>query len=100
MVQIRWTTRAIGDSENIIRYISEDSIYYAEITIYKINKRTEIIKQNVFIGKMVSEFELPEIREVKEGYYRIIYRVVNDSTVDILSLFHSSRELTKDNFEI
>jgi len=44
---------------------------------------------------MVPEFEDPLIRELIEGNYRIIYRIINEFQVDILRIYHGSRLLTK-----
>jgi toxin ParE1/3/4 len=45
-------------------------------------------------GKMVPEFLLPELRELIEGNYRIIYRIVSEERIDILTIHHSSRLLS------
>jgi len=47
------------------------------------------------LGKIVPEFDKDTFRELIEGNYRIIYKVVNDSQVDILTIHHSSRDLRK-----
>ncbi|MDN3725167.1 type II toxin-antitoxin system RelE/ParE family toxin [Aequorivita sp. SDUM287046] len=46
-------------------------------------------------GKMVPEFNIEEIRELVEGNYRIIYRIVSKKRIDILTVHHSSRDLSK-----
>jgi len=40
----------------------------------------------------VPEFELPKIREIIEGRYRIVYRIVSEKEIDILTIHHSSKE--------
>ncbi len=41
------------------------------------------------------QIENEQIRELIEGSYRIIYKVVSNSQVDILTIHHSARDLTK-----
>ena len=40
---------------------------------------------------MVPEYELHEVREIIEGFYRIIY-LVGSQQVEILAVIHGSRE--------
>jgi len=35
------------------------------------------------------------IRELIEGNYRIIYLIINDERIDILTVHHSARDLTR-----
>jgi plasmid stabilization system protein ParE len=46
---------------------------------------------------MVAEIGNEIIRELIEGNYRIIYKIVNDSRIDILTIHHSSRDLLRRN---
>lgn len=39
------------------------------------------------------------IRELVEGNYRIIYKIVNEKRIDILTIHHSARALEKRNIE-
>ena len=43
-------------------------------------------------GKIVSELNKPDIREILFGNYRIIYRVKND-LIEILTVYHGARLL-------
>ncbi len=45
------------------------------------------------IGRIVPEMNLPEIREMIIGNYRLIYFIVDNEQIDILSVYHSSRNL-------
>jgi len=43
--------------------------------------------------RMVSEYELNEVRELTEGSYRMIYLIKEDEAqIEVLAVFHSSRE--------
>jgi len=95
MVRINWTLQAKDDLKNIADYISKDSVIYAKRQVIKIRKRTEILKTQIRIGKIVPEIEDPDIRELIEGNYRIIYKIISKNRIDILTVHHSARDLTK-----
>ncbi|WP_072981283.1 type II toxin-antitoxin system RelE/ParE family toxin [Leeuwenhoekiella palythoae] len=97
MVQINWTYRSKIDLEDIFDYISRDSKKYAQIQILRILKRTQILKKLPYSGKVIIEIPKDDLRELIEGNYRIIYKIVSDSRIDILTVHHSSRDLTRRN---
>lgn len=98
MVQINWTDDAKQDLKNIYEFISKESEYYAELTVFKIIDKTELLNNNVNIGKVIKEKQDPLFRELLYKQYRIMYKVLGDQQVDILNLFHSSRNF-ETNFE-
>ncbi len=95
MVQINWTLRARDDLKNIAEYISRDSLKYAKLQIIKIRTRTKLLENHLYAGKVVPEINRPEIRELIEGNFRIIYRIVSQDHVDILTIHHASRDLIR-----
>jgi len=94
MVQINWTFQAKDDLKSISEYISRDSKKYAKLQILRIRERTKILKSHLEIGKIVPELDNETIRELIDGNYRIIYKVVSSGRVDILTVHHSARDLT------
>lgn len=95
MVQINWTKLAISDLESIFEYISKDSKFYAKRQILKIKNATTILKTFPLAGKVVVEIEKPDFREVIEGNYRIIYKIVTKNRIDIITIHHVARSLPK-----
>jgi toxin ParE1/3/4 len=95
MVRINWTFQAINDLKDIANYISKDSKLYAKRQVLKIRNRTRVLKSLNYSGRMIPEIQDENIREIIEGNYRIIYRIVNENRVDILTIYHSSRDLRK-----
>ncbi len=93
MVQIKWLNDAKLDLKEIYEYISADSKRYARLQVEKIKNTSEIIKTNPEIGKIVEELDKPNIRELVEGHYRIIYRIVDLKTFHILMIHHGTRDL-------
>ena len=93
MVEIRWTKQALEDIDNIAEFIAKDSVKYAKIQVYRFFERTEILKLQPRSGRIVPEIGDEKIRELIMGNYRIIYRLVTDHRVDILTIHHSRRLL-------
>ena len=93
MVQINWTLQAVFDLKNIKEYIAFDSIYYAKKTILEIRFETQILKTFPQIGGIIPEIENEFFREIIYGNYRIMYKIVSETRIDILTIYHSSRNL-------
>jgi addiction module RelE/StbE family toxin len=95
MVRINWTHQAREDLKSIAEYISIDSVRYAKLQVVKIRTRTNILKSHIQSGKIVTEINDKNIRELIEGNYRIIYKIVSENQIDILTVHHSARDLTR-----
>ena len=100
MVKIVWTENSIQDLNDIGEFIEKDSLKYAERTVEKLFYSVDILIQNPKAGKMVPEFEIESLRELIRGNYRIIYQLIDDSKIEILTVHRSSRLLGNTyNFE-
>jgi plasmid stabilization system protein ParE len=96
MVQINWTISAIADLKNIKEYIAFDSVYYAQKTISDIRSETQILKTFPALGRIIPEIDNEIFREIIFGNYRIMYKIVSKTRVDILIVFHSFRSFKKE----
>ena len=99
MVQINWTFQSKDDLKSIADYISRDSKLYAKLQVVRIRNRTRILKSQIRLGKIVPEIDNKNIRELIEGRYRIIYKIVSKNRIDILTVHHSSRDLKRTNIK-
>ncbi len=97
MVQIKWTEQAVFDLKDIKFYISKDSKFYAQKTIANIRFRTQILKTFPECGRIIPEIFDANYRELIEGNYRIMYKIVSEYRIDILTIFHSARNLNIDD---
>lgn len=95
MVRINWTFQAKEDLKAIAEYISVDSRRFAKFQVVKLKNRSKILKTHVRSGKIVAEINKENIRELIEGSYRIIYKIVENNQIDILTIHHSSRDLIR-----
>ena len=91
MVRLNWTPRSLNDLDSIAEFISEDSVKYAKIQVKRIRNKAKIILNQIYIGRIVPEYNDPTIREIIMGNYRIIYRIFSTNEIDILTIHHSAR---------
>ncbi|HQW12704.1 MAG TPA: type II toxin-antitoxin system RelE/ParE family toxin [Saprospiraceae bacterium] len=89
----------MDDLKGIYDYISRDSVKFAKIETIKLKVRTTILKRHAFAGKPVPELNNDIFRELIEGNYRIIYKIIDLKTIHILTIHHSARELTRRQLE-
>lgn len=95
MVEVRWTPQAIEDINSIAEYIAKDSLRYAKIQTERFFDTTEILLTKPSIGRIVPEIKKANIRELILGNYRIIYKIISTKRIDILTIHHSARRITK-----
>jgi addiction module RelE/StbE family toxin len=93
MVKLIWTDQAITDLSDIGDYIAENSEKYAKLTVKKLFERPDILKTYPQAGRIVPEKNEENLRELIEGNYRIIYEIVSADQIDILTVYHSARDL-------
>jgi toxin ParE1/3/4 len=93
MVQVKWTRLAINDLKGIYSYISIDSVKYAKIQVLRIRNKIKILSKYPLAGKPVEEYENSSYRGLTEGRYRINYKLIHKSQIDILTIHHSARML-------
>ncbi|MDR1517386.1 MAG: type II toxin-antitoxin system RelE/ParE family toxin [Dysgonamonadaceae bacterium] len=53
----------------------------------------DILEQHPLAGKIVSEFNNKNIQELIRGNYRIVYKLVSEIDIDIITVHHSARLL-------
>jgi plasmid stabilization system protein ParE len=71
-------------------YLVKNFKKYVRPQILRIRQRTKILSSEIYIGKIVTEMDNTNIRELIEGNYRIIYLIVNVERIDILTVHHSA----------
>lgn len=91
MVKIIWTDSAIDDLNNIGEYIAKDSIRYAEITVLELFESVLILENHPKAGVSVPEFENNYIRQIIKGNYRVVYQIIDDFRIDVLTVHNCAR---------
>lgn len=93
-VEVRWTVLAIEDIENIASFIAKDSKHYAILQVERFFQRVKSLEIHPQLGKPVPEIGSKSIRELIEGNYRIIYRIISARRIDVLTVHHQRRLLS------
>jgi plasmid stabilization system protein ParE len=90
---IRWSPRSVQHLENICEYISRDSKEYASIFADRIVSVVRSIPLFPQSGRIVPEYNNPDLREKIYENYRIVYRL-NKGFVEIVAICHGARLLS------
>ena len=93
MVKVNWTDFALDNLIAIGDYIEKDSFFYAQRTVNSLFSSVDILEQNPLAGRVVPEFNNRTIRELIRGYYRIVYKLITEIDIDIITVHHSARLL-------
>lgn len=93
-MRVDWTEKALARLQGIKRYIAIDDPASAEALVQRVLDRVEVLGEHPYIGRKVPEYNLPDLREVPERPYRIIYQVdADEDRVGILTVKHYRQRL-------
>jgi toxin ParE1/3/4 len=96
MAEIIWAPSALKDIAAIAEYISTDSVLAAENMVALFFEKATVLEKYPLIGKRVPEIRVNYLRELLVSRYRIIYEVISEDELHILSVHHQHR-LLKNN---
>jgi toxin ParE1/3/4 len=98
-MKVIWTNESLNRLIEIEDYISKDNPNRAIKFTDRIINRGESLAQFPNKGRIVPEFSIPEIREILEQNYRIVYRITK-TRIEILTIFEGHRLIrTKEIFK-
>ena len=92
-MRIRWTDQAIADLAAIRSFIEQDSPHYASVVVTRLIRAVDRLKDFPQSGRVVPEFEHNAVREVVERPYRIIYRLLREDEIHVLTIHHGARRM-------
>lgn len=72
--------------------MAHDSEVYADRLMDRLTRRSQQVGTFPRSGRQVPEYEAPDVREVIEGSYRVIYRI-KEEQIDVLAVMHSAQKL-------
>jgi toxin ParE1/3/4 len=94
MVDIVWTETSLLNINEIAEYISQDSVFYAQILVDKFFKIEQRLIEQPRSGRMIPEAGFDDLlREIIEGNYRIFYEIKSEFRIEILAVYHSARNI-------
>lgn len=94
-MKLRWSPLSIRRITEIGDYIAEEAPITALRIMQEIIQSVERLELFPKSGRIVPEFNNPDIREVIYPPYRILYQEY-ESIIEILTVIHSRQLLTED----
>lgn len=91
-MRVEWSNLARDDLDDLVRYISRDSAFYASRFGEKVVLATRRLGNFPESGRMIPEAEDKSLREIIVQAYRVMYRLEVDRVL-ILAVMHGSRDL-------
>lgn len=86
MVQVRWSRRIIAEIHEAREYVQKYSPSFATRLTDAIFAKGALLEYQPLLGRVVPEAERPDVRELFYKKYRLIYRVVSDTEILLLTL--------------
>jgi toxin ParE1/3/4 len=88
-VEIVWTNQALHKLNTFVDYIARDDLVTAEKWALKLIEKTDQLIEQPESGRIVPEFNEPNLRELIVGNYRVIYRIrKEEATIYIQTSWH------------
>jgi len=95
MGKIIWTNKSVAHLKALHDYIAEDSPVYAVGFVKALIKSTRKLEAFPLCGRIVPEFQNSSLnfREVIYKGYRIIYRIMTNSDIEIITVAHGREDI-------
>jgi plasmid stabilization system protein ParE len=91
VITLHWTERAQDDLAAAQAFIDVDSPAYSKVVVRRLIGAVDLLRDFPHLGKMVEEFPDPAIRELVRRPYRIVYRIMPDEVIHIITIHHGAR---------
>ena len=92
-MRVKWSRYARDDLDDIVRYISRDSAFYAQAFARRVLASTRRLDAFPESGRKIPEAEDEAMREIIVQSYRVMYRVESGQVL-ILAVMHGSRDMS------
>lgn len=90
-MKVEWTDTALEQLWSIHEFLSLTSTENARHMVDRLLRRSQLVGRFPQSGRRVVEFDVPHVREVIEGQYRIVYTITPDR-IDIVAVFHGRQQ--------
>ena len=88
-MEIVWTHQALHKLNTFVDYIARDDLVTAEKCALKLIEKTDQLIEQPESGRIVPEYNEPNLRELIFGNYRVIYRIrKEENTIYIQTVWH------------
>ena len=89
-MKVIWSPLALQRASDVVDYISQDSPRAAGKWVTAIFRKVHRLSRFPKSGRPLRETHRPDLREIRHGSYRIIYRL-RATQIEILTLRHSKQ---------
>ena len=93
MAGIIWSRQGLKDFSDHLAHIASDSPQNARQVATKIIEKIELLIDFPKMGRVVPELSQENIREIIVYNYRIVYRLKDIATIEIITIHHSKKLL-------
>ena len=93
MARVIWSPQALEDVASIRQFIAREAPRTARAFVQRIFDTVERLERFPLGGQIVPEVGSELFREIRIKKYRIIYRLRDEETVEIVTVYHGSRLL-------
>ena len=90
--KIKWSPKAADTFEDICAFIGKDSEFFASMFAKKIISIVKNLPLFPESGRIVPEYQDPNIREKIFQNYRIVYRI-KEHFIEIVTISHAAKQL-------
>ena len=90
---VHYTTRFMYEVDEQAEYLAQYSAARAALFVDSIFRQLDLLKPHPRLGRMVPEFKNEAVRELLFRQYRLVYRLVSDSRIDVLTIQTGLRPL-------
>lgn len=82
----------MSDLEAVRDFIGRTSPHYGNVVVARLVEAVDRVRDFPRSGRVVPELQREDIREIVDGLYRIVYRLLDEDRVaEVLTVFRSSR---------
>jgi toxin ParE1/3/4 len=97
-MEVIFTARFLERVEEFSDYIALDHIPTAIKWARGVFDQCQVLSNQPESGRIVPEFNRPEIREVIHGRYRLVYEIKSNQ-IDMLTIWHTRQMLPDDPYK-
>ena len=97
MATVNWSLEAIADLDQIHRYIARHSRLAADRLASRVFASVTRLEDFPLSGRIVPEFDVPNLQEIVIGEFRVIYQLQSDD-VHVIAVRHGARRLEAFDF--
>ncbi len=97
-MEIVWTNQALHKLNEFVDFIAQDDLVTAKKWALKLIEKTDQLIEQPESGRIVPEYNKPNLRELIFGNFRVIYRIrKEETTIYIQTVWHVRQDPSKSN---